>query len=158
MRVIIFVPWMLGKPALTPTTSRYEDPPVEGRTLGMPRRAIRLMHSRTIASRPRRLSLETLETVKEMFSVRVVVPFSRRETATSNIPKVRRGCPFATYGAKAVLTILKDLKPDVALQEACKRVCQDFPDLFKQELGCLKDFQLEIQFKPDSNPYSVNCA
>ena len=30
--------------------------------------------------------------------------------------------------------------------------CQDFPDLFKQELGCLKDFQLEIQFKPDSKP------
>lgn len=31
-------------------------------------------------------------------------------------------------------------------------MCQDFPDLFKQELGCLKDFLLEIQFKPDSKP------
>ena len=40
----------------------------------------------------------------------------------------------------------------MALQEACQRVCQDFPDLFKPELGCLKDLQLEIQFKPDSKP------
>ena len=33
-----------------------------------------------------------------------------------------------------------------------QRVCQDFPDLFKPELRCLKDLQLEIQFKPDSKP------
>ena len=33
-------------------------------------------------------------------------------------------------------------KADLALQEACKKLCQEFPDLFKTELKCLKDFQL----------------
>ena len=46
-------------------------------------------------SRPTRLSLETLETVKEMFSVWVVVPFSRRETATSNVPKAAHSLPHS---------------------------------------------------------------
>ena len=54
--------------------------------------------------------------------------------------------------SNAVFPILQDLKSDVALQEACQRVCQDIPDLFKPELRCLKDRQLEIQFKPDSKP------
>eukprot|EP00731_Ephydatia_muelleri_P037772 Em0559g3a len=34
-------------------------------------------------------------------------------------------------------------KPDINLQNACKQLCQEFPDLFKPELGCLKDVQLE---------------
>ena len=25
-------------------------------------------------------------------------------------------------------------------------------DLFKPELGCLKDFELKVKFKPDANP------
>ncbi|XP_065651290.1 uncharacterized protein LOC136079479 [Hydra vulgaris] len=28
----------------------------------------------------------------------------------------------------------------------------EFPDLFKPELGCLKEFELEIKFKPDYKP------
>eukprot|EP00731_Ephydatia_muelleri_P010105 Em0005g691a len=43
-------------------------------------------------------------------------------------------------------------KPDINLQNACKQLCQEFPDLFKPELGCLKDVQLEVRFKPDSKP------
>ena len=30
--------------------------------------------------------------------------------------------------------------------------CDEFPDLFKQELGCLKDFELEVKFKTDAVP------
>ena len=51
-----------------------------------------------------------------------------------------------------ILPIFSDLKPDQALQKACKHLCQEFPDLFKPELGCLKDFQLEVKFKPDAKP------
>ena len=43
-------------------------------------------------------------------------------------------------------------KADTILQEACKKLCQEFPDLFKSELGCLKDFQLEVRFKPNTKP------
>eukprot|EP00731_Ephydatia_muelleri_P000962 Em0001g962a len=41
---------------------------------------------------------------------------------------------------------------DLALQKACEQLCREFPDLFKPELGCLKDFQLEVKFKPDAKP------
>ena len=30
--------------------------------------------------------------------------------------------------------------------------CVEFPELFMPELGCLKDYELEISFKPGANP------
>lgn len=44
---------------------------------------------------------------------------------------------------------IKDF-PDVELQVQCKNLCQEFADLFKKELGCLQDFELEIAFKPEA--------
>ena len=44
------------------------------------------------------------------------------------------------------------LNPNMNLQNACKQLCQEFPVLFKPELGCLKDVQLEVRFKLDSKP------
>ena len=41
---------------------------------------------------------------------------------------------------------------DRELGEACRKLCGEFPELFKQELGCLKDFELEVKFKPDATP------
>ena len=38
------------------------------------------------------------------------------------------------------------------LQSECHKLCDDFPDLFKNELGCLKDFELEMKFMPDAKP------
>ena len=38
------------------------------------------------------------------------------------------------------------------LQQACRKLCGEFTELFKPELGCLKDFQLEIKFKAESKP------
>jgi transposase InsO family protein len=58
-----------------------------------------------------------------------------------------------------VLSLLKsrsDVRPilqrDDTLQKACEQVCEEYSDLFKDELGCLKDFELEVQFKSDSKP------
>ncbi|XP_062521210.1 uncharacterized protein K02A2.6-like [Corticium candelabrum] len=39
-----------------------------------------------------------------------------------------------------------------SLQKACQQLTQEFPDLWKNELGCLKDFQLEVKFKSDAKP------
>ena len=39
-----------------------------------------------------------------------------------------------------------------SLQEDCHKLCDKFPDLFKNELGCLKDFELEVKFKSDAKP------
>ena len=51
---------------------------------------------------------------------------------------------------EAVLSISS--QPDLVLQQACEQLCTEFPDHFKPELGCLKDFQLEVKFKPDAKP------
>ena len=37
-----------------------------------------------------------------------------------------------------------------ALQRDCHSLCDEFPDLFKDELGCLSDFELEVKFKFDA--------
>ena len=41
----------------------------------------------------------------------------------------------------------------VSLQRDCQKLCDEFPDLFKRELGCLKDFELEVKFKADAVLY-----
>lgn len=39
-----------------------------------------------------------------------------------------------------------------AMQKACEQLCQEFPEIFEKELGCLKDFELDIKFKEDTKP------
>ena len=41
---------------------------------------------------------------------------------------------------------------DINLHGACQQLCSDFKELFKPELGCLKDFELEIKFKAEAEP------
>ena len=43
-------------------------------------------------------------------------------------------------------------EPYVSLQRDCQKLCDEFPDLFKLELGCLKDFELEVKFKAHAVP------
>eukprot|EP00106_Octopus_bimaculoides_P021251 XP_014788693.1 PREDICTED: uncharacterized protein LOC106882510 [Octopus bimaculoides] len=43
-------------------------------------------------------------------------------------------------------------EPYVSLQQDCHNMCDEFPGLFKQELGCLKNFELEVKFKSDATP------
>ena len=39
-----------------------------------------------------------------------------------------------------------------SLQSDCQKLCDKFPDLFKDELGCLKDYELDVKFKSDAKP------
>ena len=64
---------------------------------------------------------------------------------------------------------VKSLSPssheqNLQLREACTKLCHDNGELFKPELGCLKNFKLEIWFyrktkpifcKPRSVPFSI---
>ncbi|KAL5518020.1 hypothetical protein EMCRGX_G003686 [Ephydatia muelleri] len=68
-------------------------------------------------------------------------------SALMGLPSVNR-----QSGTSTIRPIFSDLKPDLALQKACEQLCREFPDLFKLELVCLKDFQLEVKFKPDAKP------
>ena len=46
--------------------------------------------------------------------------------------------------------VFDDLKPDGKLQKECRKLCEEFPDFFKPELGKLKDFELEVKFKAEA--------
>ena len=43
-------------------------------------------------------------------------------------------------------------KIDRDLQSACSKLCDDYTDLFKPELDCLREVELEIEFKSESKP------
>ena len=42
--------------------------------------------------------------------------------------------------------------PENSLDAACIQLCGEFPTLFESTLGCLKDFSLDIRFKPEVKP------
>jgi hypothetical protein len=48
--------------------------------------------------------------------------------------------------------VFSHIKTDTKLRDRCRAVCEEFPDLWKPELGCLKDFELEVKFKEDAQP------
>ena len=39
---------------------------------------------------------------------------------------------------------------DHALHKACKQLCTEFLDRLKPEPGCLKDYELDVTFKPNA--------
>ena len=59
---------------------------------------------------------------------------------------------FNTPMFSSINAVMEDMSPDLALENSCKKVCAEFPDLFKEELGCLKDFELDVKFKSDAKP------
>ena len=48
--------------------------------------------------------------------------------------------------------IFKNKKVDTKLRDQCRSLCDEFPNLWKPELGCLKDFELEVKFKTNAQP------
>lgn len=60
--------------------------------------------------------------------------------------------PFLASPTDTVGAINSVPSPDTNLQGACNALCDNFPDLFKPELGCLKGYELEVKFKPDAEP------
>ena len=42
--------------------------------------------------------------------------------------------------------------PENSLHVACIQLCGEFPTLFESTSGCLKDFSLDIRFKPEAKP------
>ena len=56
------------------------------------------------------------------------------------------------YPSEELKFVTTNAKPDAHLHESCIKLCNEFPDLFKPELGCLKDYELEVQFAKDTPP------
>lgn len=53
---------------------------------------------------------------------------------------------------RQVHAVFDKIPLDTELQEACRKLCDEFPDLWKDELGCLSEFELEVKFKPEAHP------
>ena len=56
------------------------------------------------------------------------------------------------YASESCKAVFSNLKTDELLQDKCSVLCEEFPDLWKPELGCLKDFELDVKFKKDAQP------
>ena len=56
---------------------------------------------------------------------------------------------FSTAKAISLAEIDRDL------QSTCSKLCDGYADLFKPELGCLRDVELEIEFKSESKPIFI---
>ena len=59
---------------------------------------------------------------------------------------------FNTPLLSSINAVTEDMSSDLILENSCKMVCAEFPDVFKEELGCLKDFELDVKFKSDAKP------
>ena len=58
-----------------------------------------------------------------------------------------------SQAANQQLLVIQDVSnDDLYLQEACSKLCQRYEEVFKRELGCLKDVELEVEFSPDAKP------
>ena len=58
----------------------------------------------------------------------------------------------ALMGKQSKVHTVTQVKADIPLQKSCEQVAKEFTELFKPELGCLKDMELEVRFKPDAQP------
>lgn len=56
------------------------------------------------------------------------------------------------YASESCNAVFSNLKTDKVLQDKCRALCDEFSDLWKPELGCLKDFELDVKFKKDAQP------
>lgn len=135
----------LGNPILSPTTTRYEV--ANGQPLpilGVFRASVSLPNS---ASSSRYLIFTVTKIPQlNLLGRDAIVKLGINVSALMGISG------DISQSSSSVKPIYQDLKTDLALLEACKQLCQKFPDLFKPELGCLKDFQLEVKFKSGAKP------
>ena len=71
-------------------------------------------------------------------------------------PGIRSLC-INIAGRKSALTtsvgdVLTINTSDNKLKAACEQLCSEFPDLWKDELGCLRDVVLDVKFKDSAKP------
>ena len=113
-----------------------------------------------VANRQPLATLGTFQTIVSMQGVQFTVSKTARLNLLGRDAIVKLGVDILAllgilsadkqFNDEAVLSISS--QPDLVLQQACEQLCMEFPDLFKPELGCLKDFQLEVKFMPDAKP------
>ena len=133
----------LGRPTLSPATSQYEvanGQPLP--TLGRFTASVAL-HDNEGSSIPLNFTVAKVPRLN-LLGRDAVVKLGINVSALMGV--------HTEAQQKDSVTPIHLSKADTVLQEACKKLCLEFPDLFKSEMGCLKDYQLEVKFKPNTKP------
>ena len=131
----------IGKPTLAPASCRYEV------ANGQPLATLGTFHTVVLMQGEKPRSSKIQFTVSKtprlnLLGRDAIVKLGVDILAVLGIPSADK-----QFNDEAVLSISY-----LVLQQACEQLCREFPDLFKPELGCLKDFQLEVKFKPEAKP------
>lgn len=58
----------------------------------------------------------------------------------------------ARRNPSVVEKISDGLQPNIKLKERCRKLAENFSELFKPELGCLQGVELNVRFKPEAEP------
>ena len=53
---------------------------------------------------------------------------------------------YADQSANFATPVYQCSESNTSVQRACKQLCDEYPDVFKNKLECLKDFELDIKF------------
>ena len=69
-----------------------------------------------------------------------------------SVDQVLHTTPSSKGSGTDTKAVFGHLNLDKSLHDACQRLCDKFPDLWKAELGCLKDVEVEVKFKTDAKP------
>ena len=127
----------LGRPQLDPPTAQYEsaskhDLPVKGIFMG----------KTEVPGSPEQYDI--CYTVTDVPDLNLL-----GRTATKKMGISVDQILDSTQPCNAVFS---HLKADTKLRSECQQICDEFPDLWKPELGCLRDYELEVEFKRQSHP------
>ncbi|CAB4059588.1 unnamed protein product [Lepeophtheirus salmonis] len=76
----------------------------------------------------------------------------------SAIRELRISVEYVINGPKAFNAVFENLKNDFKLEKQSKALCANFSKLWRTELGCLKDFALEVKFKEHVKPVLCKTA
>ena len=136
----------LGKPVLSPVTGRYEvanGQPLP--TLGTFTTVVSLQGGDSSLGKSVDFIVTKVPRLN-LLGCSAIVRLNVNTPTLLGLPAEKQEGPIS------VRPIFDDLRPDPILQDACRQLCQEFPELSNSELGCLKDFQLEVKFKPETKP------
>ena len=134
----------LGKPTLQPVTFQYQV------AEGSPLPVVGQFHSTaSIDGKSPDVTFPVIVTkVPNLNLLGRLAMMKLKLTNLTDHFKENLSCAESTATIEHVTTS----NPENSLHAACIQLCGEFPILFESTLGCLKDFSLDIRFKPEARP------
>ena len=133
----------LGKPSLSTTKSRYESATGD---------SLPVTGTFTVTAKLPNQSSDSEATLQFTVIQNDTLDILGRDAILKLGIDVNALITSSAASTNTVKAVFNKLQPDNKLQESCRKLCETFPELFKLELVCLKDFELDVRFKEDAKP------